>query len=132
MGSAKPPASALIMALLKKMASDKSKSKRVVMKAISTIARGRLAKALVLRGRFEKTRGGIRAEGLMKNKRGKVVSKRASAAWVRRNKDWVDACMKARGALNLSGFVAINGKSMQGKALYLKAKTAYEETRSAK
>jgi hypothetical protein len=119
---------------LKKMVSDKSKSKRVVMKAkrVSKIARGRLAKALVLRGRFEKTRGGIRAEGLMKNKRGKVVSKRASAAWARRNKDWVDACMTARGALNLSGFVAINGKSVQGKALYLRAKTAYDETKSAK
>merc|ERR1711879_1122140 len=132
--SAKPPEPALIMAMGSKPASEMSKSKRAVMKAkrVSKIARGRLAKALVLRGKFEKTRSGLRAEGLMKNKRGKVVSKRASAARARSSKDWIDALMKARGALNLSGFVAINGKSAQGKALYLKAKTAYDEQRSAR
>merc|ERR1719276_299163 len=123
-----------IMALAKLPSDKKSKSKRLVMKAkrVSKIARGRFAKVLVMRGKFEKTQGGIRADGLMKNKQGKIVSKRASAAWVRRNKDWIDAVVQARQVLNLSGFVAVNGKSMQGKALYLKAKTAYEDKRSAK
>merc|ERR1719240_1561896 len=62
---------------------------------------------------------------LMKNKRGKIVSKRASAAGKRRFhqiKDWVDALMKARSSLNLKGFVAINGQSLVGKALYVKTK----------
>merc|ERR1719387_1509767 len=62
---------------------------------------------------------------LMKNKRGKIVSKRASAAGKRRFhqiKDWVDALMKARSSLNLKGFVAVNGRSLVGKALYVKAK----------
>merc|ERR1719510_2304065 len=117
---------------LPKLASEKNKSKRVVMKAkrVSKIARGRFAKVLVLRGKFEKTQGGIRADGLMKNKWGKVVSKRSSAAWVRRGKDWIDATVQARQVLNLKGFVAVNGKSLQGKALYLKAKTAYEDKRA--
>merc|ERR1719336_3303540 len=117
---------------LPKLASEKHKAKRVVMKAkrVSKIARGRFAKVLVLRGKFEKTQGGIRADGLMKNKWGKVVSKRSSAAWVRRGKDWIDATVQARQVLNLKGFVAVNGKSLQGKALYIKAKTAYEDKRA--
>ena len=124
----------IIMALPKLASEKRSTSKRVVMKAkrVSNIARGRFAKVLVMRGKFEKTQGGIRAEGLMKNKRGKVVSKRSSAAWVRRGKNWIDATMQARQVLNLKGFVAVNGKSLQGKALYLKAKTAYEEKQCAK
>merc|ERR1719336_2146909 len=119
---------------LPELASEKNMAKRVVMKAkrVSKIARGRFAKVLVLRGKFEKTQGGIRADGLMKNKYGKVVSKRASAAWVRRGKGWIDAVVQARQVLNLSGFVAVNGKSMKGKALYLKAKTSYEEKQSAR
>merc|ERR1719479_656265 len=117
---------------LPKLASEKNKAKHVVMKAkrVSKIARGRFAKVLVLRGKFEKTQGGIRADGLMKNKWGKVVSKRSSAAWVRRGKGWIDATVQARQVLNLTGFVAVNGKSLQGKALYLKAKTAYEDKRA--
>merc|ERR1719336_2451014 len=117
---------------LPELASEKNMAKRVVMKAkrVSKIARGRFAKVLVLRGKFEKTQGGIRADGLMKNKWGKVVSKRSSAAWVRRGKDWIDATVQARQVLNLTGFVAVNGKSLQGKALYIKAKTAYEDKRA--
>merc|ERR1719373_904015 len=62
----------------------------------------------------------------MKNKRGKVVSKRASAHGKRayRNvEDWVDAVMEARQMLHVKGFCAINGRTLQGKSLYLRAKT---------
>merc|ERR1719213_1278887 len=65
---------------------------------------------------------------LMKNKRGKIVSKRASAAGKRRFhqiKHWMEAFMKARSSLNLKGFVAINGKSLVGKALYVKTKALH-------
>merc|ERR1719478_212433 len=61
----------------------------------------------------------------MRNKRGKAVSKRAAAHGKRafRNiQDWVSSVTAARKALQVTNFVAINGKSLQGKALYVKAK----------
>merc|ERR1719235_1043212 len=94
-------------------------------KAISKTAKGRLAKALVLRGSKEKTTGGLKKDDLIKNKRGKVVSKRRSALGKRRFSNieaWVDAHMSARKALQVKGFCAINGKTLQGKAIYVKAK----------
>merc|ERR1712228_836394 len=94
-------------------------------KRVSKVAKGRLAKALVFRGSKEKTVGGLKREGLMKNKRGKIVSKKASAAGKRsfRNVEhWVASVVEARKALHMSGFIAINGKSVQGKALYVKSK----------
>merc|ERR1712023_242471 len=94
-------------------------------KRVSKIARGRFAKALVLRGSKLKTSGGLKQEALMRNKRGKVVSKRQSAQGKRayaRIEDWTESFMAARKALQLSGFVAINGRTLQGKALYLKTK----------
>merc|ERR1719160_1185887 len=61
----------------------------------------------------------------MRNKRGKIVSKRQSAHGKRSYKnikDWVDAIVKTRASLGLRGFVAINGRTLVGKALYVKAK----------
>merc|ERR1711957_841637 len=101
-------------------------------KRVSKIAVGRLAKAMVFRGSKEKTSGGLSKDSLMKNKRGKVVSKKASARGKRLFKNiepWLESVMEARMALHARGFVAINGKSLQGKALYVKAK-ALHATRS--
>merc|ERR1719343_1024803 len=94
-------------------------------KRVSKVARGRLAKALVLRGSKEKTTGGLTKEALTRNKRGKIVSKRASANGKRCFKNieaWVESLGAARKALQMQGFVAVNGKSVLGKALYVKAK----------
>merc|ERR1719486_177664 len=94
-------------------------------KRVSKIARGRFAKALVLRGSKEKTVGGLTKDKLTRNKRGKIVSKRASANGKRSFKNieaWVESVVAARKALQMQGFVAINGKSVQGKALYVKSK----------
>merc|ERR1719359_772403 len=94
-------------------------------KRVSKVARGRFAKALVLRGSKEKTVGGLKRDGLMRNKRGKVVSKKASAVGKQRFRNieaWVSSVVAARKALQVTGFVAINGKSLQGKALYVKSK----------
>merc|ERR1740130_1437785 len=104
-----------------------TKARKVMKKAkrVTKIARGRFARSLVLRGKKEKTVGGLTREMLIKNKRGKVVSKRASANGKRsykRIESWVEACMAARDSLKVQGFVAINGKSLQGKAIYVKAK----------
>merc|ERR1719362_1582781 len=95
-----------------------------VMKAkrVSVIAKGKMARAAVYSGRKEKTQA-----SLIKNKGGKIVSK-ARSALAKKNfntsglKAWCDAVKAARKALNLSGFVAVGGKSATGKALYAKAK----------
>merc|ERR1719183_730019 len=113
----------------------KKTAMKTVMKAkkVSKIAKGRLAKALVLHGKKEKTSGGLTRDALMRNKRGKVVSKRRSAIGKRQFKnieEWVGSVTTAREQLQLEGFVAINGKSLQGKALYVKAK-ALRSSRSA-
>merc|ERR1719254_146462 len=94
-------------------------------KRVSKVAKGRFAKALVLRGSKEKTVGGLTKDALTRNKRGKIVSKRASALGKRRFKNieaWVESVVAARKALQMQGFVAINGKTVQGKALYVKSK----------
>merc|ERR1711953_1427101 len=96
------------------------------LKKISTIAKGRLARSLVFHARRVKTVGGLKKDDLMKNKRGKIVSKRASAQGKRHYKNvegWVECVMEAREALHCKGFVPINGKTLQGKALYVKAKS---------
>merc|ERR1712187_300373 len=96
-------------------------------KRVSVIARGKLAKAVVFRGSKVKTVGGLTKDKLVKNKSGKIVSKAASTR-AKRNyatsgiKAWADAIKSARKALNLTGFVAIGGKSATGKALHAKAK----------
>jgi len=103
------------------------KQNRVAMKAKkpTKVARGRFAKSMVLKGRRERTTGGLRRDDLMVNKRGKTVSKKASAQGKRafRNVEaWLDCMMQARKALHIVGFVPVNGNTLQGKALYVKTK----------
>merc|ERR1719262_2114145 len=113
------------MAFKSAKATKTSTAKAMKSKRVSKIARGRFAKAVVLRGGKEKTVGGLTKDRLMRNKRGKVVSKKANASGKRafRNiQDWVSSVVAARKALQVTGFVAVNGKSLQGKALYVKSK----------
>ena len=112
------------------MKSAAMKAMKGVMKAkkLSKIAKGKRAKAQVFNGSKEKTVAGLRKDSLIKNKRGKIVSKKASANGKKRFaaiKGWFDCVAAARKALNLKGFVAINGKKAEGKALYAKAKALY-------
>merc|ERR550537_1301623 len=97
------------MAAMKAMRAMKKKS-------VSKIARGRMAKAMVLRGTKAKTVGGLTAASLTKNKYGKIVSKKKSA--VSKKNSWMIAVQKARKALKIKGFVAIK----KGSELYKKAK----------
>merc|ERR1719168_265343 len=117
---------------MKKAAAMKTGMKKAMKgmkaKAKSVIAKGKSAKASVFSGRKQKTVTGLTKDKLMKNRAGKVVSKKASAAakarYVKNGlKAWADAVKKARKELNLTGFVAIGGKSAAGKALYAKAKS---------
>merc|ERR1719310_266334 len=111
------------MALPTKKAPSSMKAMKA--KRVSKIARGRFAKAMVLSGSKEKTVGGLTRDALIRNKRGKIVSKKASASGKRNFQNiqnWVSSVVAARKALQVTGFVAINGKSLQGKALYVKSK----------
>merc|ERR1740116_56342 len=95
-------------------------------KRVSIVAKGKRAKASVFSGKKQKTTGGVTKEGLVKNRNGRVVSKKSSArakrAYGKTIKAWVDAVKAARKALGVTGFVAIGGKSAAGRALYAKAK----------
>merc|ERR1719316_947288 len=108
-----------------KVAMKKTMRKVMKKKKISKIARGKFAKVQVFKGTKEKTVGGLTQDSLMKNKRGKIVSKKLNAKGKRAFKNvetWTEAFMQAREMLRVEGFHAINGKSLQGKALYFKAK----------
>merc|ERR1712051_772633 len=114
---------------MKAMKAKKTTAMKKVVKAkrVSVIAKGKNARAVVFRGSKAKTSSGMTKDKLIKNKNGKIVSKAASARGKRNYansglKAWADAVKAARKALNLTGFVAIGGKSATGKALYAKAK----------
>merc|ERR1712204_55004 len=101
--------------VMKKAAMKKAAMKKVAMKKAmkkSKIAAGKLAKALVLRGAREKTSGGLRQSQIMKYKGSKLEA-------------WTKAVKAARKELGITGFVALNGKTAQGRALYAKAKANY-------
>merc|ERR1719469_1330086 len=115
-------------AVMKKAAMKKAAMKKVMKaKKVSKIARGKYAKSAVFNGYKEKTGGGLTSATLAKNKRGRVVSKKASA-WAKKNfansalKKWSDAAKQARKALGSKGFVPVGGKTPAGKALYAKVK----------
>merc|ERR1719415_178599 len=93
-------------------------------RAASKIARGKRGRAAVFRGTKVKTSGGLTKDSLIKNRRGKIVSKAASAAAKKKLsagfKAYIEAARKARKELGITGFCAVNGKTAQGKALYAK------------
>merc|ERR1719414_1389415 len=108
------------------------KATKTAMKAkrISTIARGKLAKSLVFRGSKQKTSGGLTKDTLTKNKTGRIVSKSKSARgkknWANSAlKRWLDALKQARKELKVTGFCAVNGQTVTGKAVYAKAKAIF-------
>merc|ERR1712216_445318 len=102
------------------------KAKAMKVKRVSMITKGKMGRAQVLYGTQEKTAAGHTKDQLMRNKRGKFVSKKANA--VRRKlfeksklKVWTGCITAAHKAMSLKGFVAINGRQAEGKALYAKA-----------
>merc|ERR1712013_854104 len=109
------------------MAMKTMKGRRGMKAMKSIIAKGRGAKARVFSGKKAKTSGGLTKDKLTRNKHGKVVSKaassRAKTLFTRSPlKAWSAAVKAARKELDLKGFVAIGGKSPEGRALYAKAK----------
>merc|ERR1719453_348586 len=108
------------MKVMKKKAAMKA-MKAMKKKSVSKIARGRLAKVMVLRGSKAKTVGGMTAKDLLTNKYGKVVSKKRSA--FAKKSPWIQAVTKARKALKITGFAAIK----KGTPLYAKAKEFFNQ-----
>merc|ERR1712236_23111 len=98
--------------------------KRKAMK-VSKIARGKFRNVLVFRGTKAKTVGGNTKNDLMKNKHGRIVSKKQNARG-QRNK-FPKAVVAARKALGLKGFVPIGGKTAKGQALLKKARSLYKK-----
>merc|ERR1719345_202408 len=120
MKPAKPAMKAVMKPAMKAKVMKVMKPMKKAMK-VSKIARGIMAYSQVLKGRREKTVGGLSAKDLMKNKNGKVVSKKKHAAGMKQ--PWMVAVRTARKALGITGFCPCGGKSPEGKALYAKAKT---------
>merc|ERR1711963_1049787 len=85
------------------------------MKAMKKVS-ARLAKRHVFAGKASKTKSGLSKGDLVKNKAGKIVSKKASARG--KKSPWILACNAARKALNIKGFAVIK----KGSPLYKKAK----------
>merc|ERR1719191_2172260 len=110
---------------MKAMAAMKA-MKAMKKKAVSKIAKGRYAKSVVFRGTKAKTYTGLTKADLVKNKRGKIVTKKQMALgkglYAKFGKTWITAVQKARKALGVKGFVAIK----KGSALYKKAKEFYQ------
>ena len=112
------------MKAMKAMAAMKA-MKAMKKKAVSKIAKGRFAKAVVFRGSKAKTASGLTKTDLVKNKSGKIVSKKRLAHGKKAYaniKGWTVAVQKARKALGVKGFVAVK----KGTALYKKAKELYQ------
>merc|ERR1711894_81380 len=95
-------------------------------KKVSVIAKGSRARYAVFSGSKKKTSGGCKQSDLMKNKNGKVVTKKQHAAGVKAYKSikgWTVAVQKARKALGITGFIAIK----KGTEVYAKAKALYKK-----
>merc|ERR1712032_1531167 len=95
-------------------------------KRVSKIAKGKYMRAVVFSGSKEKTKTGLTKSDLTRNKMGRIVSKKKSAAGKKRYasiKGWVEALQKARKELGCKGFVAFK----KGSPLYTRAKELYTQ-----
>merc|ERR1711911_54365 len=117
----------------KAMKAMKKSAKKTSMKAMRKRAMKKQnigARASVLKGKKEKTKTGLKKEHLMKNKNGKVVTKKSNAAGKKAYKNvekFAKAVKAARKALKIEGFVPIGGKTAQGQALLRKARSLYKK-----
>merc|ERR1712216_199625 len=74
-------------------------------KKVSIIAKGKRARAAVLAGKKTKTKTGLKKSDLMKNKEGKIVTKKQSALGKKNFKNvakWISACKQARDELGIT------------------------------
>merc|ERR1719162_1551704 len=81
----------------------------------------KLARRHAFAGKIDKTKTGLKKSDLVKNKTGRVVSKKASLR--AKKSPWIAAVKQARSVLKIKGFCAIK----KGTPLYLKAKELYRK-----
>merc|ERR1711959_74239 len=93
----------------------KKAMKKVAMKK-TIVAKGKKAKVEIWQGKKLKTKKGLKKEDLMKNKDGKIVSKKRSQQG--KESKWSKATAKARAIKGYTGFKAIK----KGGSFYEKAK----------
>ena len=111
----------------------KARKVKKVKRVSTTATKGskRVQRSAVFRGLKLKTKYGTSKDKLMKNKTGKIVSKKQSANakknFAKRLGPWLAAVAKARKALGTKGFVAIK----KGSALYNKAKSFYGPSKAS-
>ncbi len=117
-------AMAMKMASMKamKMASMKMAMKKAM--KVSKIGKARS----VFAGKKVKTVGGLTKADLKKNKAGKIVSKKRSAAALKgkgwkKISAWSAATKKARKDLGIKGFCPVGGKTARGQALLKKVRS---------
>lgn len=89
----------------------------------SKIARGKRARALVLSGKKEKTTKGLRAADLMRNRWGRIVSRKVSGK--SQENAWILATKRARATLGITGFCPVGGASDLGKRLLAEVRSVY-------
>ena len=99
----------------KKSAKKSRKMKKV--KKVSKIQRGKQGKSQVFKGRKEKTLGGLRKADLVKNKYGKVVSRKMSAR-ARKNSSWTNAVKRQRSSLKIKGFCPVARRIIRMNIIY--------------
>jgi len=113
-------------AATKKKAMKAIKKAKALMKTMKKVTKVG-TKSQVLKGSKVKTKGGMKASDLMKNKHGKVVSKKkhlqGKKAYEKHLAKWSEACSKARKELGLKGFVAIK----KGSEFYNRTKDLMSE-----
>jgi len=105
-----------------KKAKKAPKKKKKKAKKVSKIAKGKMAKYLVFKGKKEKTVGGLKKSDIIKSKYSGYASKKQVAIGKKNLGGWIAAVAKARKALGTKGFVAIK----KGTPLYAKAKSFYK------
>jgi len=94
------------------------------------MAHGKRARAQVLAGLKHRTVGRLTKDKLRYNKKGLIVSIKASQAALKRSGNlmhrWGQVVSVARRELGLVGFVPVGGTSKDGQALYRRAKALHE------
>ena len=108
------------MKSMKKGGMKKKKAKRV-----SKIAKGKRAKYQVFIGRKEKTASGHKKGDLIKNKSGKIVTRKSSARG--KKSKFMLAVIAARKALGIKGFQPCGGKTAKGQAFLKKVRSLYKK-----
>ena len=106
---------------MKAMKAMKAAAPKAMKAMKKKVISAKLARRHAFAGKIDKTKGGLVKSALVKNKSGKVVSKKASLR--AKKSPWLAAVKQARAALKIKGFCAIK----KGTPLYVKAKELFRK-----